>query len=49
LKKRLPAGGSKKTSANRGPWQAHANARRSKSFLLLFLKKEALPFLLSGF
>jgi hypothetical protein len=38
-----------KTFANWGPWQARANARRTKSFLLLFFKKEALssflPFL----
>jgi hypothetical protein len=36
-----------KTSAHWGPWQARANARRTKSFLVLFFKKEPLSSLLN--
>ncbi len=37
---------SKKNFLHCGPWHLRASAPRTKSFLLLFFKKEALPFLL---
>jgi hypothetical protein len=44
LKKRFPARGSKKLLFTVGSGSAVANAPRSKSFLLLFFKKEALSY-----
>jgi hypothetical protein len=45
VNKKNRAAGRQKNFASCGLWRAHARAPRSKSFLLLFFKKEALAFL----